>query len=143
MFMAIPGRSQGVTATASVLVRQWPARLREPIKEDFTMPDRHTAAFRPATRSSAWPTVIVIVVLLGAAFAWWRWSQDKEVPPPPVVSAPSQPDMPAPPPPQTPVAARRAPDAKLPPLKDSDAAITAELNQLLGKKSVGSFLQTD
>ncbi len=114
------------------------------------MPDRDTADFRPATRSSAWPTVIVIVVLLGAAFAWWRWSQDKEAPPPPVVSAPPVPDVSAPPPPppvatgpQNPVDALAAPDAKLPPLKDSDAAVTAELDQLLGKKAVGGFLQTD
>jgi Protein of unknown function (DUF3014) len=120
------------------------------LKEHKIMPDRDTADFRPASGSSIWPVAIAIVVLLAAGLGWWYWSSmDKEVSaPPPIASAP-QPDVPevAPPPapsgPQNPVDALAEPDTKLPSLKDSDAAVTADLNQLVGKKATGSFLQTD
>lgn len=117
------------------------------------MPERDTADFRPATGSSVWPTVIVILLILGGAFAWWRWSLQRDQPPePPVASAPppkSAPaDVPPPPPvvetgPQNPVDALAEADPKLPGLNDADGRVSAELSQLLGKKSVGSFLETD
>ena len=114
------------------------------------MPDRDTADFRPATGSSVWPMVIVIVVLLGAAFGWWRWSLHQDQPPaPPVANAPPPKAAPADTPPavetgpKNPVDALAEPDPKLPALNDADGRVAAELNQLLGKKSVGSFLEVD
>lgn len=116
------------------------------------MPERDSAEFRPARESSVWTLAIVVVVILAAAFAWWRWSLQKEAPSEAPVATVPQPqgapaDAPAPPPepvgPQNPVDALAEPDATLPPLNDADARVNAALNELLGKKSVASFLQTD
>jgi Protein of unknown function (DUF3014) len=111
------------------------------------------ADFRPGNSSSVWPAALVVVVLLGAALGWWYWSTQKEaaVAPPVVSAAPAQapvPDLPppaaaAPAGPQNPVDALAAPDDKLPGLNDADARVTTDLDQLLGKKAVGSFVQTD
>jgi len=116
------------------------------------MPERDPAEFRPARESSVWTLVIVVVVILAAAFAWWRWSLQKETPPPesPAATAPQpQPAPPDAPPapvaqgPQNPVDALAEPDAALPALNDADGRVTAALNELLGKKSVVSYLQVD
>jgi len=116
------------------------------------MPERD-ADFRPANSSSVWPAVVVVVALLGGAFAWWYWSMQKDTGAespgtmaPPLASAPA--DVPAPPPaeppgPQNPVDALAAPDAKLPALNDADARVTADLNDLLGRKAVAAQVQTD
>ncbi|MDM0105957.1 DUF3014 domain-containing protein [Variovorax sp. J22R24] len=114
------------------------------------MPERDSAEFRPARESSVWTLVIVVVVILAAAFAWWRWSLQKEAPPqePPAATAP-QPTPPDAPPapvaqgPQNPVDALAEPDPALPALNDADGRVTAALNELLGRKSVVSFLQVD
>ncbi|MGO4390826.1 DUF3014 domain-containing protein [Variovorax sp. M-6] len=113
------------------------------------MPERDPAEFRPARESSVWTLVIVVAVILAAAFGWWRWSLQKEAPPaPPVASAPPPAAAPAdtPPPvavgPQNPVDALAEPEAALPALNDADGRVTAALNELLGKKSVGAFLET-
>lgn len=113
------------------------------------MPERDPAEFRPAKESSIWTAVLVVVVILAAAFAWWRWSLQKEPPPaPPAASAPPPQDRPADIPPaavatgpQNLVDALAAPEAALPPLNDADSRVTAALNDLVGKKSVGSFLE--
>jgi len=112
------------------------------------MPERDPAEFRPARESSVWTLVIVVAVILAAAFGWWRWSLQKEAPAaPPVVSAPPPLAAPAdtPPPvavgPQNPVDALAEPEAALPALNDADGRVTAALNELLGKKSVGAFLE--
>ncbi|MGJ7506999.1 DUF3014 domain-containing protein [Variovorax sp. GT1P44] len=116
------------------------------------MPERDAAEFRPARESSVWMLVIVVVVILAAAFAWWRWSLQKETASEPPVATMPQPqgapaDAPPPQPvvtgPQNPLDALAEPDATLPPLNDADARVNAALNELLGKKGVGSFLQTD
>ena len=112
------------------------------------MPERDPAEFRPARESSVWTLVVVVVVILAAAFGFWRWSLHKEPPPaPPAASAPPPPDRPADTPapvatgPQNPVDALAEPEAALPPLNDADQRVTAALNDLLGKKQVGSFLE--
>ena len=112
------------------------------------MPERDPAEFRPARESSVWTLVIVVAVILAAAFGWWRWSQQKEAPPaPPVASAPPPSAAPADTPPpvavgtQNPVDALAEPEAALPALNDADARVTAALNELVGKKSVGTFLE--
>jgi Protein of unknown function (DUF3014) len=116
------------------------------------MPERDSAEFRPARESSVWILAIVVILILAAAFAWWRWSLQKGAPAEPPIATAPQPqgapaDVPAPPPeplgPQNPVDALAQPDANLPPLNDADARVNAALNELLGKKSVASFLQTD
>lgn len=112
------------------------------------MPPRD-ADFRPAKPSSIWPMVLVVLLLLAGAAGWWYWSNRAPAEPPPVASAPQTPvpDEPPPPPqptgPQNPVDALAEPDTKLPALNDADARVTGDLNQLLGKKSVASFLQVD
>jgi len=112
------------------------------------MPERDPAEFRPARESSVWTLVVVVVVILAAAFGFWRWSLHKEPPPaPPAASAPPPPDRPADTPapvatgPQNPVDALAEPEAALPPLNDADQRVTAALNDLLGRKQVGSFLE--
>lgn len=113
------------------------------------MPERDPAEFRPAKESSIWTVVLVVVVILAAAFAWWRWSLQKEPPPaPPAASAPPPQDRPADIPraavatgPQNLVDALAAPEAALPPLNDADSRVTAALDDLVGKKSVGAFLE--
>jgi hypothetical protein len=117
------------------------------------MPERDDPReFRPVRESSVWTAVILVLVLLGAGALWWRWSQTQApsepvaVTPPPA-SAPA--DAPAPPPPAQPEASapqnpiEQPPDAFLPPLSDSDAKVTAALNELLGNKNVAGFLHTD
>jgi hypothetical protein len=117
------------------------------------MPERDDPReFRPVRESSVWTAVILVLVLLGAGALWWRWSQ-KQAPSEPVAvstppaSAPA--DAPAPPPPVQPEAStpqnpiEQPPDAFLPPLSDSDAKVTAALNELLGSKNVAAFLNAD
>ena len=117
------------------------------------MPERDDPReFRPVRESSVWTAVILVLVLLGAGALWWRWSQ-KQAPSEPVAvstppaSAPA--DVPAPPPPVQPEAStpqnpiEQPPDAFLPPLSDSDAKVTAALNELLGSKNVAAFLNAD
>lgn len=115
------------------------------------MPERDPAEFRPARESSMWIPAIVVVAILAASFAWWRWSLQKEAPPeaPPVATAPrpqpAPPDAPAPVAtgPQNLVEPLAEPDKTLPPLNDADARVNGALTDLLGKKAVTSFLQTD
>lgn len=115
------------------------------------MPDRDPAEFRPARETSMWIPALVIIAILAGAFAWWRWSMQKEAPPeaPPVSTAPqpqpAPPDNPAPVAtgPQNLVEPLAEPDKTLPPLNDADARVNGALNDLLGKKGVTSFVQTD
>ena len=113
------------------------------------MPERDSAEFRPARESSVWTLVIVVVVILAAAFAWWRWSLQKETPPESPAATAPQPAPPDAPPapvaqgPQNPVDALAEPDPALPALNDADGRVTAALNELLGKKAVVSNLQVD
>jgi hypothetical protein len=94
-----------------------------------------------------WLPVVVIVAILAVAFAWWRWSLQKEVAPEaqPVATAPAPVDAPAPVAtgPQNPVQDLAEPDKTLPALNDADARVTGALNELLGRKAVTSFLQPD
>lgn len=114
------------------------------------MPQRDPTEFRPARESSFWTLAVVVVLILAAAFGWWRWSLQKDVPAttsPPVASAPPPQDQPEPPAPvatgpQNPVDALAAPDPALPGLDAADARVGAALEQLLGRKAVGSFLET-
>jgi hypothetical protein len=111
---------------------------------------RDAREFRPVRESSVWTAVIIVVLLLGAGALWWRWSQQQAPTQPPVAATPPPPDM-APPPelPAAPVATApqnpidTAPDAFLPPLGDSDAKVTAALNELVGKKNAIGMLQLD
>lgn len=118
------------------------------------MPEREDPRdFRPVRESSVWTAVILVVVLLGAGALWWRWSQTQAPVQPVAVN--TQPDTPAaapadaPPPPAQPEQVAplnpidAPPDPALPQLSDSDAKVTAALNQLLGAKSVTSFLNVD
>lgn len=118
------------------------------------MPQRENPReFRPVRESSVWTAVILVIVLLGAGALWWRWSQTQAPGEPvaattPASSVPNAPaDLPAPPPqpeataPLNPIDAPA--DAFLPPLSDSDAKVTAALNELLGPKNVASFLNAD
>jgi len=113
------------------------------------MPERDSAEFRPARESSVWTLVIVVVVILAAAFAWWRWSLQKETPPESPAATAPQPAPPDAPPapvaqgPLNPVDALAEPDPALPALNDADGRVTAALNELLGKKAVVSNLQVD
>lgn len=116
------------------------------------MPERDSAEFRPARESSLGTLAIVVVLILAAAFGWWRWSQRQaEIEAPLASSAATQPapaDEPAPPPvavatgPQNPVDALAEPEAALPLLDDADARVAAALDELVGKKAVGSFLES-
>lgn len=98
---------------------------------------------------------LLVAVLLGAA-GWYFWQQQQVRPmPPPVsppVSGPVTPDVPAPAPPEEPairhpVEAIETPAPKasrpLPTLAQSDAFMTSELSEWLGRKNVRSFLQLD
>lgn len=106
--------------------------------------------FRPVRESSVWTAVILVVVLLGAGALWWRWSQTQAPVEPVAVSTPPPTNVPAdvPPPPQPEQLAPQnpvetPPDPALPQLSDSDARVTAALNELLGKKAVTGFLNVD
>jgi hypothetical protein len=105
-----------------------------------------------------WLPGIVIVAILAAAFGWWRWSLQREAAPEaaPVATtsepqpAPADaPPVPAPAPlatgPQNPIPELAEPDKTLPALNDADAdsRVTDALNELVGRKAVASFLQTD
>ena len=117
------------------------------------MPERDDSReFRPVRESSVWTAVILVLVLLGAGALWWRWSQTQTPAPtaavtPPAVQPAPTPDVPPPPPqpeqvaPQNPV--DTPPEPGLPQLSDSDAKVTAALNELLGNKNVASFLNVD
>ncbi|VWX62768.1 conserved hypothetical protein [Burkholderiales bacterium 8X] len=115
------------------------------------MPEREPH-HRPRQDSSPWTFVIVVVALVAAGLGWWYWTHYRKPPPatPPTASVP-QPDAPTPPPaappvatgPQNPVDALASPDASLPPLGEADARVAALLAELLGKKALGDFLQTD
>jgi len=119
------------------------------------MPEREDPRdFRPVRESSVWTAVILVVVLLGAGALWWRWSQT-QAPTAPVAatqpdgaSASAPADAPPPPPQQAEQAAplnpvETPPDPSLPQLSDSDAKVTSALNELLGRKNVGTFLNVD
>lgn len=118
------------------------------------MPEREDPReFRPVRESSVWTAVILVVVLLGAGALWWRWSQTQapgepvavNTPPPAAPAAPAD----VPPPPQQPEQVAplnpidTPPDAALPQLSESDARVTAALNELLGRKNVASHLNVD
>lgn len=118
------------------------------------MPEREDPReFRPVRESSVWTAVILVVVLLGAGALWWRWSQTQapgepvavNTPPPAAPAAPA--DVPPPPPQPEQVAPLNPidtpPDAALPQLSESDARVTAALNELLGRKNVASHLNVD
>ncbi|VTU17469.1 hypothetical protein SRS16CHR_02036 [Variovorax sp. SRS16] len=115
------------------------------------MSERDPTEFRPGRESSPWTFVIIVLVLIAAGAGWWYWSQRQvePPPPPPAASAPPSDNPPAPAPaavasgPQNPVDALAAPDAALPALADADAQVGDALTDLLGKKSVASFLQLD
>ncbi|VTU26057.1 DUF3014 domain-containing protein [Variovorax sp. PBL-E5] len=115
------------------------------------MSERDPTEFRPGRESSPWTFVIIVLVLIAAGAGWWYGSQRQvePPPPPPAASAPPSDNPPAPAPaavasgPQNPVDALAAPDAALPALADADAQVSAALTDLLGKKSVASFLQLD
>ena len=113
---------------------------------------RDPTEFRPARESSPWLIALIVLLLLLAAGAagWWYWSQQRAVPPPAPAAVTPQPDSPptpvAPPAatgPQNPVDALAQPDAALPSLADSNAAVTKALTDLLSAKSVASFLRID
>ncbi len=118
-------------------------------------PARDRAEFRPARDASSWSPwriVIPLLILAAAAAGWWYWSQQRAAPPAPVAMTPQpdSPPAPAAPPaapaatgPQNPIDALAQPDAALPSLADSNAAVTKALNDLLSAKSVASFLQID
>ncbi|HSV59047.1 MAG TPA: DUF3014 domain-containing protein [Variovorax sp.] len=116
------------------------------------MPERDFKEFRPVRESSVWTAVILVLVLLVAGALWWRWSQTQAPATPVAVTPPpaAAPDAPAEVPPPAPSAAAEpqnpidtAPDANLPQLSDSDARVTAALNELLGRKNVAGFLNVD
>jgi hypothetical protein len=113
---------------------------------------RDPAEFRPARESSPWLIVVVLLVLVAGAAGWWYWSQQRATPPPAPAAMTPQPDSPpapaAPPTaaatgPQNPIDALAPPDAALPSLADSNAAVAKALTDLLSAKSVASFLQID
>ena len=118
-------------------------------------PARDRAEFRPARDASSWSPwriVIPLLILAAAAAGWWYWSQQRAAPPAPVAMTPQpdSPPAPAAPPaapaatgPQNPIDALAQPDAALPSLADSNAAVTKALTDLLSAKSVASFLQID
>ena len=116
------------------------------------MPERDAQDFRPRSKpfpAGAAATAVAIAAVAGGA--WWYWQRPApvaEAPPPPAVAAEPAP-QPAPPPqqeaagPQNPVDALEPPAASLPALQDSDAHVAQALAGLLGRDTVGSFLQTD
>src|SRR5688572_11821633 len=89
---------------------------------------------------------VLVVGLMGVAFFWWRKQQ--EPPPPPPAPVP-QAVAPAPPPAPPDAAAAilhpiEAADPKgLPALAESDSFVNKLLIELLGRKSVLSFLTVD
>jgi len=118
------------------------------------MPEREDPRdFRPVRESSVWTAVILVVVLLGAGALWWRWSQTQAPGEPVAATTPSAPpaaapDVPPAPPPQPEQVAPlnpidTPPEAALPQLSESDARVTAALNELLGRKNVAGFLNVD
>jgi len=115
---------------------------------------RDPAEFRPTRESPTLRIVIVLLVLAAAAAGgWWYWSQQRQTTPPAPTAMAPQPDIPATPAappaapaatgPQNPIDALAQPDAALPSLADSNAAVTKALTDLLSAKSVASFLQID
>lgn len=119
------------------------------------MPPNDSADFRPgraprAGGSSMAPVVIAVIVALAGA-GWWYWSkQQAAVAPPVAVAAPPAAGAPvdaptpsAPTGPQNLVDGLAPPETALPPLADADARVNAALAELLGNKSVASFLQID
>jgi len=92
---------------------------------------------------------LACLALVGGAFFWG--SRHASTPAPPLPSAPViAPVAPAPPPPPAPEPAIRhpieapsAPRAALPALDDSDDYLKKALDELLGRKSVLSFVLVD
>ena len=92
---------------------------------------------------------MVALALIGGAF-WWgrRQSEPPPAPPPPPIAKPAPPPAPTPPPaPEKPAIAHpiESPPSKpaLPGLDSSDDFLKKALDELIGKKSVLSFLITD
>ncbi|RZL86862.1 MAG: DUF3014 domain-containing protein [Variovorax sp.] len=114
------------------------------------MPDRDREDFRPTRESSVWILVVLVVLLLAAGALWWRWSHQPAAPAGPATPAATAPQPDSAPPPAEPPAATgpqfpvdTAADAALPKLDDADAQVRSALGELLGAKSVASFLQVD
>ncbi len=115
------------------------------------MADRDPTEFRP-TKEPAYLRIIVavgVVVLAAVAFWWYRSPRQAPVESPPVAAAPQQESTPAQLPgptaagPQHPVDELAPADAALPALSESDARVQSALTELLGHKSVVSFLRLD
>lgn len=128
------------------------------------MPEIDPAGFRPRQEASSYGVLTaVLVALLVLAGGWWFWWRPLHTQPSAPVVAPApavapQPDTPPEEPvgppdaaaantgvstPQNPVDALAAPQAGLPELKDSDAAVQQALQDLWGGKQVLGFLQID
>jgi hypothetical protein len=97
-------------------------------------------------RAATVAVILVLALAAGGALLWWRHQ-----PPRPVTAAPAAPlpvAAPAPPPPAAPAVQYAVPPAeplrgRLPALDDSDGYFENALIDLLGRKSVRSFLHLD
>jgi len=107
--------------------------------------------YRPRGTSTGTIVAIIVALLIGGGFAWWRWSQQPADTPPAVATQPPEapPDAPAQPEPAPPEAAAEPEhpvdqaEAALEPSPDADRQVQAALTELLGRKSVLTFLQVD
>src|SRR3954465_14361097 len=99
-------------------------------------------------------TVLVLAAFAGGAFFWWKRKQAQTPPPPPAqieqpIAAPAPKPVPPPPAPAAPAIKnpieKQPAGAKgpLPALADADDYVKAALSDLLGRKNVKSFLNTD
>lgn len=114
------------------------------------MPQRDLDELRPprATRRRGW-SVLLLLAVAAAAFAWFWW-RTPQAPEPAAAPAAQEPaPAPAAPPAEPPAADAgpqnplEVPQEPLPALADADAEVGKALNELLGARRVGAFLQTD